>query len=384
MKELSWHERGRLWLRLGLRLGLAVLAIGVFWKLGLPVISLLMPFVVALVMAWLFNPVIRWVQKKLNLRRGFLSVVLLLLTMALVGGVAAGFVWTLFDQLRSFFQNWQGMWSDTLAALNAVADWLEEWLHPLPGGVYEEAAGLLDKLVAWITGVVPTLLAQAAGNAGSVAMSLPSWGLSFIIFLMATYFISSDYPRMRQVFTSRMPDELRGFCSQVKQIAVGAFGGYVRAELIITFFVFLILLVGFFLMGEPYALLLAILLGILDFIPIVGSGTIMVPWAVIDVVLGNYVHALWLMVVWGIIVLFRRVAEPKVVGDQTGLSPIASLLSIYVGMKLGGVLGMVLGPILCLIAVNIARSGVFDNAVGDVRLAVKDIQAILRGGEVKK
>lgn len=90
----------------------------------------------------------------------------------------------------------------------------------------------------------------------------------------------------------------------------------------------------------------------MDFIPIIGAGTVMVPWAVIDLFMGNYFHAVQLMVIWGTIALFRRVGEPKFVGDQTGLSPIASLISIYIGWRLAGVLGMILGPTIALIALN--------------------------------
>lgn len=383
MKELSWRERGRLWLRIGLRLGLTLLILALVWKLGPPLLSLMMPFVLALVMAWLFNPSIRFLQKKFGIRRGPLSLVFLLLTFALAGGVLAGFVYTLVSQASSFLQNWQPLWSDALGAVDSVTQWLEDWLRPLPQGVYDQLVGLLDQLVKWLSDVVPNILSGLAGRAGSFAMSIPSWVVGLVIFLMATYFISADYPHLRFVATDKMPAEFRAFCSQVKRVAMDAFGGYVKAELIVSCFTALILLAGFLILREPYALLLALLLGILDFIPIVGSGTVMVPWCVVDVVLGDYGHALGLAVIWGVIVLFRRVAEPKVVGNQTGLSPIASLVCIYVGMRLAGVAGMILGPILCLVAMNIAKDGVFDNTLNDLRLAVRDIQAILRGSTKK-
>ena len=121
-----------------------------------------------------------------------------------------------------------------------------------------------------------------------------------------------------------------------------------------------------------------LLLAVLDFIPIIGSGTIMVPWAFIDLLTGNWVHAVGLMVVWGIICVFRRVAEPKAVGSQTGLSPILSLISMYVGMRVGGVLGMILGPVLCLVAINVARTGIFDGLTADMALAARDTAALLR------
>ena len=108
-----------------------------------------------------------------------------------------------------------------------------------------------------------------------------------------------------------------------------------------------------------------------------GAGTVLVPWAVIDMVLAWYGEAAALMAGWGVIVVFRRVAEPKVLGDQTGLSPILSLVGIYVGMRAGGVLGMVIGPLLLLVFVNLARLGIFRPALCDLSLAASDIHAIL-------
>ena len=90
-------------------------------------------------------------------------------------------------------------------------------------------------------------------------------------------------------------------------------------------------------------------LGILDFIPIVGAGTVMVPWSVILLVLGEWKRGVAFLAVWGVICLFRRMIEPKIVGDQTGLHPLLSLLAIYVGMKLGGVVAMILAATLLLL-----------------------------------
>ena len=161
---------------------------------------------------------------------------------------------------------------------------------------------------------------------------------------------------------------------------MSAFGGYLKSQLILSAGVFLILSAGFLLMGQPYGLLLAFGLAVLDFIPIIGAGTVLVPWAVVDMVLAQYGEAAALMAVWGVIVVFRRVAEPKVLGDQTGLSPILSLVGIYSGMRIGGVLGMVVGPLLLLVFVNLAKLGIFRPAMRDLSLAAADVGAILRAG----
>lgn len=174
---------------------------------------------------------------------------------------------------------------------------------------------------------------------------------------------------------------MRRFCGQVRTTALAAFGGYLRAELLLSVGVFAILAVGFVVTRQSYALLLALGLSVLDFIPIVGSGTVMVPWAVIALFLGDYPAAIRMMAIWGVIAMFRRVMEPKFVGDQTGLSPILSLVSIYVGMRLAGVWGMILAPILVLVCQNLAQIGLFSGVRRDLSTAADDIAAILAGSQ---
>lgn len=376
--ELSWRERGRLWIRLGIRLLLAAGTVLALRYLVPPLLSLLMPFVLALVTAWLLNPLVRGLQRRLGVSRRLLSLLLILLAFAAAGGVLFGLGYSLFSEMRALADNWEGSWSALQTGVDAVGTWLDKLLAYLPGEVETFVNANLDQLWSAFSGWVSSMAPLVGTWAGNFAMGVPSFVVALIVFIMAAYFITADYPHYRFLMTDRLPPEVRGFVSHVKHTALGAFAGYVRAEVIISIGVFAILLVGFLLIGQSYAVLLALLLAVLDFIPIIGSGTIMVPWAFIDLLTGNWTHAVGLMVVWGVVCVFRRVAEPKAVGSQTGLSPILSLISMYVGMRLAGVLGMILGPVLCLVAINVARTGVFDGLTADLALAARDTAALLR------
>lgn len=376
--ELTWRERGRLWVRLGVRLLLAVGIVLILRYLVPPLLSLLMPFVLALVTAWLLNPVVKGLQRRLGLSRGVLSLFLILLAFAAAGGILFGLGYSLFSEVSALLNNWEGSWNTLQTGVDAAGAWLDKLLAYLPGEVETFVNGNLDQLWSAFSGWVSSVVPLVGTWAGNFAMGVPSFVVALIVFIMAAYFITADYPHYRFLMTDRLPPEVRTFVSHIKHTALGAFAGYVRAEVIISAGVFAILLVGFLLIGQPYAVLLALLLAVLDFIPIIGSGTIMVPWAFIDLLTGNWVHAVGLMVVWGIICVFRRVAEPKAVGSQTGLSPILSLISMYVGMRVGGVLGMILGPVLCLVAINVARTGIFDGLTADLALAARDTAALLR------
>lgn len=383
--QLSWHERGQLWLRLGLRGTLALGAAALLIWVVLPLASLLSPFLFSLVLAWLLNPAVRWLQRRTNGSRKVISMILVVLVFAVIGGVLFGLGWVAVDQVRSLFDNRQSLLDELLNGLLGVVNSFQRWLAGLNGVVPDEvitsSEDLIDTMVGWVQGLdFSGWLTEMAGQAPSMVTNVSGFAVAMVVFMMASYFITGDYPRLRFELADRVPMAARDFCRSVKDIFMSAFGGYVKSQLILSAGVFIILTIGFLLMRQPYGLLLAFGLAVLDFIPIIGAGTVMVPWAVIDMVLANYGEAAALMAVWGVIVLFRRFAEPKVLGDQTGLSPILSLVGIYVGMKIGGVLGMVMGPLLLLVCINLTKLGIFRPVLDDLALAAGDINAVLRSG----
>lgn len=378
---LTWRERGALWLRLGIRAVLAASAILLVVYGGPPVLSLLMPFVLALIVAWLLNPLVRWLQRKLSMSRKVISLILLILIFCVIGGLLYGIVRLAVEQVLSFLENWQTVREEMLAAVDSVVDWLNGLERFLPDGLLSTGEGLAQRLMSWLQGIdLSGWITSLAGQAPSLVSGISSFAVAAVVFIMASYFITGDYPRLRFQLTDRVPADVRDFCGTVKDIFKVAFGGYIKSQLLLSLGVWLILSIGFSIMGQPYGLLLAVGLAVLDFIPIVGAGTIMVPWAVIDLITSNWKETVGLMIVWGAIILFRRVAEPKILGDQTGLSPILSLVGIYVGMRLGGVLGMILGPMLLLVFINLAKLGIFRPTVDDLRMAWRDVAGILKTG----
>ena len=380
-KELTWGQRGRLWLRLGIRLAGAVIAVALVVTVLPPLLSLFMPFVLALVVAWLLNPLVRLLHQRLGISRKITSLLLILLLFCLVGGALGYFIYAVAAELLSLANNWQEIWD----GLTAMGEQALQALAPLTGTIplplTDWADRALESLSGWLEAVIPAALTGLASGAGSLAMQVPTFVIGLIVFIMASYFITADYPHLRYQVSRLFGGRARLRLADLKAIVSNAFGGYLRAEFFLSVGVFFILLVGFALIGQSYALLIALLLAVMDFIPIIGAGTVMVPWAVIALITGDPGQAVELMVIWGIICLFRRVGEPKFVGTQTGLSPILSLVCIYVGMRIAGVLGMILGPILCLVVIGVGRSGFFDGLAADVRLAAADLLAILRDRE---
>lgn len=376
-EQLSWQERGQLWLRLIIRLVLAAAAVVLVAKLGPPLLSLFAPFVAALIVAALLNPAVRWLQRRLGWSRKLLSLLLVVVIFGVIGGCLGILTYAAANELVSLAQNWSGMLTQVEGFFDQMEALFARAMDLLPLSVVGTVEDTVNALIQRLQAVDPTALLSAAKAATDWAMRVPEFLLALVVFVMASYFLTADYPYHRTRAVQHLDESLLRFLQQVKVTALAAFGGYLRAELLLSVGVFFILLGGFVLTRQPYGLLLALGLAVLDFIPIVGAGTVMVPWAVVELITRNFSSAISLMVIWGVIALFRRAMEPKFVGDQTGLSPVLSLLSVYVGMKLGGVLGMILGPVLTLVLLNLAGMGMFRGLRSDLAAAAWDVAAIL-------
>ena len=379
-RRLSWRQRGELWLRLGLRLLLAALAVWLAARLGRTALALLTPFLLALGTAAALNPLVKKLQKLLGWPRQLLSALVLFLLFGLAGGGLVLLAYGAVGQIVSLARNWSALLDSLQAALDRLEGMLDHFLALTPPQVRELAERAADELFQWLYEVVPDALAGLGLEAGEWAMRMPSFLVALTIFVMASFLMTADYPYLRSRYIQHLDEGILPFLSQLRSTALGAFGGYLKAELLLSVGVFFILLGGFFLTRQPYGLLLAVGLAVLDFIPVIGAGTVMVPWAFGALFAGDLPGAVELIAIWGVIALFRRVMEPKFVGDQTGLSPILSLMSIYAGMKLAGVPGMILGPIVVLICLNLAGMGMFRGLRLDLEAAAWDIAAILRGG----
>ncbi len=381
-EQLSWGQRGQLWLRLGIRLVGTLLAAILLWKVGRPLLSLFMPFLLALAAAASLDPLVRTLQRRLGWSRRLLSLLVLTVIFGGAGTLLGLLVRAGVREAVSLAENWDSLLAAAQQMTARTEEFLQGLLSKLPFQIVAPdqslVEGIGDHLRQWLETAAPDLglLTEFAADR---AKAVTSFLLALVVFLLASYFLCADYPYLRTGFIQRMGDGALGLLGQIRQAALAAFGGYLKAQILLTVGVFFILLGGFLVTGQSYALLLALGLAVLDFIPIVGAGTVMIPWAVIDLFVGNYSRAAGVVVIWGLVAAFRRVAEPKIVGDQTGLSPIVSLLSIYVGMRLGGVAGMILGPIVTLIALNLLGLGLLDGVKRDLRLALEDVAAILRG-----
>ena len=152
-------------------------------------------------------------------------------------------------------------------------------------------------------------------------------------------------------------------------------GGYFLAQFKIMFIIAAVLAAGFLILGVNYALLLAVIIAILDFLPILGTGTILIPWAVIRLVAGEYAFGFGLVIIYVLTLVLRQVIQPKIVGDTMGLDPLMTLLFLYLGFKISGIAGMILAVPIGMLFLNLYEFGAFDSFIDSVKTLIHDINA---------
>lgn len=379
-KELSWKERGRLWFRLSIRGIVGVIVALLIIKFGKTVISLFMPFILALLLAMAINPLILKIQSRVKFRRSKITIFVLVIIFTLSLTVLWILLSTVATEVIGLLNGWEELFNGFQQSIQNLEAITQELLLKINSDIEIPDHGIIDSLTSTIfeyLKVAVSDFSSLTAFARDRVVGITSFGVSVLIFAMGCYFITTDYPTICNNLANRLGVNLTELLNQVKAITIAAFGGYIKSRAIVAAGVGFIIFVGFILIGQEYALLLALIMAVLDFIPIIGSGTLLVPWSIIDLLTGNITQGLQLLAIYGVVTVYRNIAEPKVVGDKTGLSPTLSLITIYIGMRVAGVVGMILGPVLTIVIINSLKIGVLRDTRDDLQMAVMDILSIL-------
>jgi predicted PurR-regulated permease PerM len=154
---------------------------------------------------------------------------------------------------------------------------------------------------------------------------------------------------------------------------IAAFGGYFKAQFKIMLVLSVIMFVGFEILKVNYSFLFAIGIALLDVLPVFGTGAVLGPWAVIDVLSGNYIRAIGLVIIYLVCQVVKQILQPKMVGDSIGLNPLATLIFMFIGYKFYGVFGMIIGIPVGMVLVNMFKIGMFDRLIKGFKIIAHDL-----------
>ncbi|MDD5913426.1 MAG: sporulation integral membrane protein YtvI [Oscillospiraceae bacterium] len=335
----------------------AAAAAGLFYLVFRYLFWWLLPFLLALGVAAAVEPVVAYLRVHLRFRRSFSALLLTLVLLFLLGGLLSLLGTTLANQAYALLKKAPLLLERVPQLLDAFFARLDGYSAAFPQWLRDSLYGAVMQALSDAESFFSDLTGRFLSFLGSFAAALPRRVLSGATTVLAVYFTIASYPTLCRMLKARLSGKtirsLRLFRSGVTQ----SLSRYLRAELTISFLNFLQLLLGFFLMRQDYALLLAFLITLLDALPVFGTGTALVPWALLSLLFSSVPKAIALLALYLCTLLVRNVLEPKLLASQAGLPPVASLFAMYLGFCTFGVAGMIAFPFLLLLAAQTYRLG---------------------------
>ena len=333
----------------------AAAAAGLFYLVFRYLFWWLLPFLLALGVAAAVEPVVAYLRVHLRFRRSFSALLLTLVLLFLLGGLLSLLGTTLANQAYALLKKAPLLLERVPQLLDAFFARLDGYSAAFPQWLRDSLYGAVMRALSDAESFFSDLTGRFLSFLGSFAAALPRRVLSGATTVLAVYFTIASYPTLCRMLKARLSGRtirsLRLFRSGVTQ----SLSRYLRAELTISFLTFLQLLLGFFLMRQDYALLLAFLITLLDALPVFGTGTALVPWALLSLLFSSVPKAIALLALYLCTLLVRNVLEPKLLASQAGLPPVASLFAMYLGFCTFGVAGMIAFPFLLLLAAQTYR-----------------------------
>ena len=366
------------YLKIFLNLVLAALTIILVVILLPRLIVFFMPFVVGWIIALLANPLVQLLEKHLKIKRKAGSAFIIAVV---IGGVAfllylaADF---LAQQVIGFIGNLPSMWEAIEADLTHVGGRFQVLYRRMPLDSRQQIDSVIESVKSYMGNLLGNLSSPTVKVVSRVAMNVPSILMSILMGLLSAYFFVAEKFQINAFLQKCIPQLVKKQWQIVKNTMTKAFGGYFLAQLKIEIWMYLLLVVGLVITGTKYAVLVALGIAVLDFLPVFGTGTVLVPWAIIKILNGNYTTAIILLVLWGGGQLLRQMIQPRIVGDSLGLSTLPTLILLFIGWRLSGVGGMILAVPVGLVLYNLYKSGLFDTTIDSFKILARDLSAFCK------
>lgn len=336
------------------------------------------PFIIALPSAILLQRPIRWSEKRLRLKHSPAVAIWVVLLCAVLCALLYWLISTAVSQILQLSGNYQTLAGDLVSILRTGVNRFVEILDELSEDAAQWIRGVLNDGLAILYEGVTTFLGNLVSFTFNFASSIP-YALIYLNFLLlGIYFITANYPRLKARFLKLMGKSFE----ERSQMLTGSAGkgliSYIQVQLLYAVIVFIVSWPCLQLFGMSYSFLIALFVSILEFLPIFGNGTLYVPWAIILYLIGEPASALKLLILYLSLYLFRRFTEPKLLSRQIGLTPLTSLVAMFAGMSIAGVLGLILGPIVMVVLQAALKGHIFDGIIRDIRCVFQYSADMLR------
>ncbi len=334
---------------------------------GPALVRFFLPVIIGWLIAQLANPLVHFLEKHLHIVRKHSSFGVIFGAIFLIVALcyyAALWIW---QEAGELVQRLPVYYQALVQGLDKIAENLQSVADRMPLETREKIADFTEHFTDYLGRIVSSLGGGTVEAAGNAAKNIPSLLISFIFSLLFAYFFIAQRERVHRILRHVIPEQTREGLRMVWGNLKYAVGGYFRAQFKIMGVVGLILAAGFLFMQIDYAVLLAALIALMDFLPMLGTGTALLPWALFCALSDALPRAAGLLVLYVVTQLTRQLIQPKMVGDSIGVDTLTTLFLLFVGYRVSGLLGMILAVPVGLIVLQLYEAGAFEHMMKNVR-----------------
>jgi sporulation integral membrane protein YtvI len=341
-------NQGRFW-----ELPLLLLAAGAVLLLMLMALPYVAPIVLGIILSAMMEPIVRILGKP---RKGFYiprtpaTLICLILFLAVVGTALFYVISGLIGQVVALANSFPTLWPDLLDRVRNSVQSLFAGMGMQP----ERFWSTFDYLSGQLGILLEGLVSSAGKTVLNYAMNLPKALVFFFLTILSAFFLTKDKPRYKAFFRNSLPLRVTRVSKRLYSTTLKSLLGYVKAQGILMVISFVMFLLSFHVMSFSYAILLAAIIAVMDALPAIGAGVFLIPWGLIAALTGSYPTAVGLGIIYLLQTLMRQALEPRIVGQQIGINPIVTMLSMYVGLKLFGIFGLVYAPFFVIMLKSVA------------------------------
>lgn len=347
-----------------------------FIYVGIKAIFYFMPFVIGWILSVIAGPLVTFLEKKLKIMKRLGSAITIILVLALCIGLIYLIISQIWEEISVLIRNFPSMYHDLERGLSQIGTQGSTLFERFPEQIQNSWATLMNNLDDTASSLIGRIGEPTIEVAGNVAKRIPSVLIGTIVAFVSAYFFIADKENLGEWVKKVVPKSITSRLLLVGENLKYAMVGYFKAQFKIMGVVFAILLVGFTLMQIRFSILLAIVIAFLDFLPFFGTGTALIPWAIYKFLVGDYKMVAALVILYGVMQLVRQLIQPKLVGDSMGLNPLYTLFLLYLGYRVGSVLGMIFAVPIGLILLNLYQAGAFDYILDDVKILAEGILSL--------
>lgn len=369
MEEAGWKH----YLRLILNISIPATGWILLCLLGPKVLRFFMPFVIGWVIAMIANPLVRFLERRVRLVRKHSSIVIVVAALALVIGLIYLIVSKSFVLLYGFIKDLPNLYAGIEGDVARSMEQIDHLFQFLPDSIQQTWAQIGSNLGNYVGALVEKIASPTMEVAGSVARGIPAMLVYMVVTILSAYFFIVDRDNILEFGRAHTPEWAGRYIRHLKGEVRRLIGGYFLAQFKIMLVVWLILTVGFLGLKVGYGPLWALLIAMLDFLPVFGTGTALIPWGIVKLLGGEYAFAAWLLVIYVLTQVTRQLVQPKLVGDSMGLNPLLTLLLLYLGFKWNGIAGMILAVPIGMFFVSLYEYGAFRGMTDSLASLVRDM-----------